>query len=448
MSFDFSELCVTNVRRLLPSWQRRGLVCTFDSQGPQFLVESDSLSFSCCLQRLLCGLSDVVDDGFLIVDLQAQSASDGFAQFCIRLAGSGSLADRHTVDQALERLQIVICASGAGEDVGVRRGYGRCPRTGSIVHFASERDAGALIAMDLTLPAVSVEPTGTVDAGAARAWIVDAHTICAETLSRRLQREGWATTRFENMSQAARQLEASPAHMARPALLIACESAGVDVGSLAAFTYALPSWTQVVYAAPVGSRAFLRSPQREIEVVPLPLGQADLADMRGRLSPWRDPYSGQTRPAPLLFADRPTLLIVDDNEVNVLVGSGLAQAAGFEVCTASSGLQAIDQCRQFFPDVILMDVNMPDCDGLEATRRLRRLQARGELAPSLIIALTADVSQQAACTEAGMDGFLSKPLKLEALCSELQRLCIPRGASRLGEPLFQWQAQARQGAGA
>lgn len=435
MPFDFSELCVTSLRRLLPAWHRRGLACTFDFHGPAFLVNCDALSFSCCLQRLLCGLADLIDDGFLLIDLKASSAEEGQARFCIRLAGSGSLADSQTLAQTLARLQIVVHTSE--DDGGVQRGCGRCPRTGGLVQFASQRETGAMIAMDLLLPATPMEPTAGGEAGAARAWIVDAHTMCAETLVRRLQRGGWATTRFESVAQAARHLETSPPGTAKPALILVCESSGIDIAGLAAFSSTLPHWSHLVYAAPMGSSAFVHHHRFDVDVMPLPLGQADLDDMRSRLSPWRDPHSGRTRPAPLLFADRPTLLIVDDNEVNLLVGSGLAQAAGFEVCVASGGLHAIDLCRRLLPDVVLMDINMPDCDGLEATRRLRALQARGDLAPSVIIALTADVTQQEACINVGMDGFLSKPLQLDALCTELQRLCIPRTASRLGQPLLE-----------
>jgi len=65
---------------------------------------------------------------------------------------------------------------------------------------------------------------------------------------------------------------------------------------------------------------------------------------------------------------------------------------------------------------------MPGMDGLEATRRLRLLQREGAIPAFLIVAATADTTAQAACTEAGMDAHLPKPLNLAGLESQLKRL--------------------------
>jgi len=137
-----------------------------------------------------------------------------------------------------------------------------------------------------------------------------------------------------------------------------------------------------------------------------------------------DTISGETMPAPLSFRDRPQALVVDDNAVNLLVAGGLLQIAGFEVRTASTGEEAIAQCKALAPQLVLMDVHMPGMDGLQTTQRLRAMQREGTLAYFVILAATADAVEigQAACRDAGMDGYLSKPLSLQAIELEVDRL--------------------------
>ena len=118
------------------------------------------------------------------------------------------------------------------------------------------------------------------------------------------------------------------------------------------------------------------------------------------------------------------ILVVDDNDVNRMVASGLVRALGYDVVCASDGLDAIEQCKASPPDVVLMDVNMPVLGGIDATRRLRELQRAGRVAPFAIVAATAaaDEDTELRCRDAGMDGFLSKPLRLPLMRSELRRV--------------------------
>jgi CheY-like chemotaxis protein len=83
----------------------------------------------------------------------------------------------------------------------------------------------------------------------------------------------------------------------------------------------------------------------------------------------------------------------------------------------------IRACRERPPALVLMDLQMPVMDGLQATRELRRLQAEGQLPEFPIVALTAHATPQDrdSCIEAGMVGFLTKPVALGALRGEISR---------------------------
>ena len=128
------------------------------------------------------------------------------------------------------------------------------------------------------------------------------------------------------------------------------------------------------------------------------------------------------------------VLIVDDNMTNLVVTKERLASAGFEVDTASGGLEGVAMGTRNVYDVILMDISMPDLDGLEATRRLRASGMPGGRVP--IIALTAAAMRESvnSALAAGMDGFLSKPMRRAALIAEIERLITIRqqGSSENG----------------
>ena len=114
------------------------------------------------------------------------------------------------------------------------------------------------------------------------------------------------------------------------------------------------------------------------------------------------------------------ILIVEDNEINRLVLGELLAAVGLRPDTATDGRIALDMARARVYDLVLMDVNMPEMDGLESTREIRRLPG-WERIP--ILALTAGVfaEDHDQCCAAGMDDFISKPVAPPALYATLIR---------------------------
>jgi signal transduction histidine kinase/CheY-like chemotaxis protein len=117
-----------------------------------------------------------------------------------------------------------------------------------------------------------------------------------------------------------------------------------------------------------------------------------------------------------------TVLVVDDNRVNRVVGVKSLEALGAAAEAVESGPAAIEAVRQGRFDLVLMDVNMPGMDGLEATRRIRALAEPCAGVP--ILALTADVMrhQQRSYLAAGMNGMVPKPFSPAQLLSEVMRL--------------------------
>ena len=119
------------------------------------------------------------------------------------------------------------------------------------------------------------------------------------------------------------------------------------------------------------------------------------------------------------------VLAIDDNRDSQNVIKLLLKRMGHDPIAASSGAEAIDLLQKHKFDVVLMDVQMPEMDGYEATRRIRAME--GELSKVPIIALTANALSGDAekCLKAGMDAYLTKPVRIESLREALLKWAAP-----------------------
>ena len=105
----------------------------------------------------------------------------------------------------------------------------------------------------------------------------------------------------------------------------------------------------------------------------------------------------------------PQVLLVDDNEICLAIGDRLLAPFGVQVVRASGGAAALAACARQDFDLILMDIQMPDPDGVETTRRLRQLANANATAPVIAFTLDARFADPATWRAAGMDGYLVKP---------------------------------------
>ncbi len=133
-----------------------------------------------------------------------------------------------------------------------------------------------------------------------------------------------------------------------------------------------------------------------------------------------------TAPQTLRRAERVlSILLAEDNAVNRMLAVRLLNKAGHHVKVAENGRDAVQEWENNRPDVILMDVQMPIMDGLEATILIRAQEQAQQLPHTPIIALTANAmsSDREQCLNIGMDDFLSKPFNVQDLLDVLMRVC-------------------------
>jgi two-component system cell cycle response regulator DivK len=119
---------------------------------------------------------------------------------------------------------------------------------------------------------------------------------------------------------------------------------------------------------------------------------------------------------------REQILVVEDNERNMKLLRDVLQAAGYRLVEATTGRQAVELAAEHAPDLVLMDIQLPDIDGIEA---LARFRAQDRLASVPVLAVTAQAMQgdRERLTAAGFDGYISKPVDIVALVATVGEHC-------------------------
>jgi CheY-like chemotaxis protein len=158
--------------------------------------------------------------------------------------------------------------------------------------------------------------------------------------------------------------------------------------------------------------------------VNLIINQAEIAKLAGptKILSMQNRESVRHIDAPLPHdIHRGLILLVDDNPPNIMTVGEYLQSYGHQVFTAHDGFEAINKAQEIHPDVILMDIQMPVMNGLEAISRLR---SDPDFAYTPIIALTALAmpGDRERCLQVGADEYLSKPVSLKLLVKTIQAM--------------------------
>ena len=124
-------------------------------------------------------------------------------------------------------------------------------------------------------------------------------------------------------------------------------------------------------------------------------------------------------------ADRPLVLLVDDNEKNLKLAREVLRAGGFRTLEATRGAEGITLADEHLPDVILMDIRLPDMDGTHAARKLA---GRARTAQIPIVALSSlPIGDSDWFRTYGFVGYLEKPIRVSEFAQQVRRYCAATG---------------------
>jgi CheY-like chemotaxis protein len=131
------------------------------------------------------------------------------------------------------------------------------------------------------------------------------------------------------------------------------------------------------------------------------------------------------------------ILLVEDNLVNRALATAILKKWGHSVVQAADGREALQMIGAETFDLILMDLQMPELDGFEVTRRIRALEQAGGVRRTPIAALTAHAmpGDRERCLACGMDDYISKPLRIPELIALLERIELSFGRANAGSEL-------------
>jgi two-component system, cell cycle response regulator DivK len=120
------------------------------------------------------------------------------------------------------------------------------------------------------------------------------------------------------------------------------------------------------------------------------------------------------------------ILVVEDNERNMRLFCDVLQASGYRTLEATTGESAVELALEHGPDLVLMDIQLPDIDGVEALARLRADERSASLT---VLALTAQAMEgdRERFLAAGFDGYLSKPVDIAEFVATVKRYCEENG---------------------
>jgi PAS domain S-box-containing protein len=126
------------------------------------------------------------------------------------------------------------------------------------------------------------------------------------------------------------------------------------------------------------------------------------------------------------------VLLAEDNESNIRTMSNYLEAKGHKIAVARNGVEAIEMARDIRPSLILMDIQMPVMDGLEATRRIRADEKTADI-PIIALTALAMPGDRERCLEAGANEYLSKPIRLQELDQKIREYMEARAANEEGK---------------
>lgn len=155
----------------------------------------------------------------------------------------------------------------------------------------------------------------------------------------------------------------------------------------------------------LGIRSYLTKPIKQSDLLDAIVSVLDLSGIRV------DHVGGHTQTPPQIQPLK--ILLAEDSLANRKLAIGLLSRWGHQIDVATNGIEAVDAVRHYHYDVVLMDVQMPEMDGLAATKAIRELQKTENLPRVPVIALTAHAMKgdRERCLEAGMDDYITKPIR-------------------------------------
>ncbi len=273
-------------------------------------------------------------------------------------------------------------------------------------------------------------PAGAQRLRGLRVLVVDDNQAVRKSLSATLQGFGCEVTAISGADDPVGRLRKAKAGIPYSVAIFDLGLPGLGREEIARFLRKEDPFDDValVVMSPVGSAAEIQLLKSKAATkVSKPIKRRQLLDVLlasiGETAKAPLPRSGapSAEPGAQVEGARGKVLLAEDNLINQKLACRILEKAGYQVEVASTGREVIEALRRGTYAAVLMDVHMPDMDGLEATATLRRIEGGARHTP--VIAMTADAREEdrSRCLAAGMDDYLSKPIRATEVLAAVER---------------------------
>ncbi|MBL9187423.1 MAG: response regulator [Opitutaceae bacterium] len=352
--------------------------------------------------------------------------ADTVLEFTVRDTGIGIPADRiDRLFRAFSQVDSSTTRKYGGTGLGLAISHRLCELMGGRIRVESRVGVGSSFIFTIgTRAAPEAEPLEPPPVPASHrgriALCIEDNPVTAARLHAAFEKWGLACM---VVADAATAVATAP-KLAQPPLLLVVDAAGEDSAAALAAAASIPCPRLALHAlgspppvAPADGQPFAATSK--------PIRHAAFAQCVARLfspalSNGTELAAGEEQP---LGSEIPLeILLAEDNPVNQRVALRFLERMGYRANSVANGLEAVRTLEHRFYDLVLMDLQMPEMDGMEATRQIRaRLPANRQ---PRIVALTANAMQgdREMCLAAGMDDYISKPVKIQEITESIRRL--------------------------
>jgi len=420
--FDPSELLAAAMRGLIPMTRRRDLLMVFDWNGDTPWVQGDDGALRQVVVNLLGNAVKFTERGRITLQASLSDAGEGRCRLSVQISdtGPGVPPDRRAaIFEPFVQGDDTLARRHGGAGLGLAIAKHLVDAMHGSLSLDCPASGGSVFTVEVELPVVPVPESHRLPEPPppGRVWLVYRQTPGGHWLSAHLRRLGWDAEVFYGLSSALEQARLAAGPL--PDAVVVAEQALQPDTDLVALRTLLPDACLHLLVRPDWHEPALAEQARVARVSTLvaPLVPAQLRRLGVKPVLPGDSLSGPRESSGV------EVLVAEDNPVNRLLSQEFLHRLGVRVRVAMDGVEAVQACLARTPSLVLMDVQMPRMDGLQATRELRGLQAAGRWSGCPIVALTAHAGEdeRQACQAAGMDGMLTKPLTLDTLRVQLAR---------------------------
>ncbi len=427
IDFTLEKLVDGAVDLLAARAHERGLeIAAYVEEGARGIVRGDPARIRQILLNLLSNAIKFTEKGSVLIEVGGHEPSPGQLKFRLSVRDTGIGMDEATRSRLFQKFQQAdgsISRRFGGTGLGLAISKQLVELMGGEIGVESEPERGSTFWVELTLPRVTmVEPTSSAESGSLRGrciLVIDDAEVTRRSLTRRLTAEGVSVVTAATGAEAEAAAELARAQELPFDVILVDrdlpDTSGLELGKLLrAETEGTP--TKLLLMAPLGPLATSHRLNRTVfdGLITKPIGRRDLVLRIQRVIAGQDLDAATTTdvPVPLRPAGPASgrILVAEDNAINRLLAVTLLEGAGYQVSVAADGAEAIEAVRQAAFDVVLMDVQMPNVDGVQATQAIRRLSEAHRKLPIIAMTANAMAGDREFYLDAGMNDYIPKPL--------------------------------------